>query len=193
MKKNGGEIISNSVISGLSFPISIVMMILLIINSNNVLDIIFSIFISIGFMLLSVFQILYYILNLTIFKKLSYIFFITTITLFFVSLCLDNLGIISWIMFGLSIGFLIINIIFSSISINWFKIITFGCNILLFLNFIIISFLFNLKTLIFIFLIISLLLILFFYYLYDNKIYIHYLLSISILLLIIIVYIFLLI
>lgn len=70
MDKSKGEIISNAIINGLSLPISIVMMIILIINSNNVLGLLFSIFIAVGILTTSVFKTLYYSLDSDLFKNL---------------------------------------------------------------------------------------------------------------------------
>lgn len=192
MEKRIGEIITNSIINGLGLPLSIVMMIILIINSSSALEIIFNIFISVGIMLSSIFLVLYYSIRHNIFKKFSYISFITTLTFLLISICLSNLSVISWVIFGISIGLFIINTVFSSINISWFKYITFACNLLLFIGFISMGILFSVSSL-YILLITCLFLILLLYYLYDYKIFIRFLLSIIILVFYIVTYIFLLI
>lgn len=190
MLKSRGEIISNAIINGIGLPISIVMLILLIINSNNVIDLLFNIFVSVGIILLSIFTTLYYSLDSGLFKKFSYISFITTITLLLLYLCLSNLSVISWVIFGISIGLLIINIIFNCINVGWFKYITFICNLLSLISYMFIGILF-IKNIIYLILISLLLVIFIFYYLYNSKVIIHYLLSISILLFEIVIFIFL--
>lgn len=191
MDKSKGEIISNAIINGLSLPISIVMMIILIINYNNVLGLLFSIFISVGILTTSIFKTLYYSLDSGLFKKFSYMSFITTLTLLLINLCLSNISVISWIVFGISIGLLIINIIFECINIDWFKYINFVCNLSLLVGFIIMGLLFSINVLIYIFILSLLVVIFIFYYLYELNVIIHYLLSIAILLLNIFVLLFL--
>ena len=53
--------------------------------------------------------------------------------------------------FGISIGILIINIIFECINIEWFKYINFICNILLLIGIIFIGLFFSINSLLFIF------------------------------------------
>ena len=190
MLKSRGEIISNAIINGVGLPISIVMLILLIINSSNVIGLLFNIFISVGIILLSIFTTLYYSLDSYLFKIFSYISFITVVTLLLLYLCLSNLSVISWVIFGISIGLLIINIIFNCINVGWFKYITFIFNLLSLISYIFIGILF-IKDIIYLILLSLLLVIFIFYYLYDNKMIIHYLLSISILLFEIVIFIFL--
>ena len=179
MIKNRGEMISNSIINGIGLPIGIVMMILLIINSANTIGLLFSIFISVGIIITSIFKTLYYSFDSDLFKKFSYISFITTITLLLIYICISNMSVISWVIFGISIALFIINTIFICINIDWFRYINFICNLFLLIGFIILGLLLSLSNLLFISIVCLLVLIFIFYYLYESSIIIHYLLSIS--------------
>lgn len=191
MVKSRGEIISNAIINGIGLPISIVMMVLLIVHSSNILSLLFSIFISVGILTTSIFKTLYYSFDSNLFKKFSYISFITTITLLLLYLCISNVSVISWVIFGISIGILIINIIFECINIEWFKYINFICNILLLIGIIFIGLFFSINSLLFIFMLIFLVVIFILYYLYELNIIIHYLLSISIIIIYMVILLFL--